>query len=55
MNTTTVEHINEVLDAAIMWLEIRQLAKTNAALQRALNNVIIVYQLIKDNDRKNTP
>ena len=32
-----------------MWGEIRQEAKTNPALQKALDNAIMIYRLSKDN------
>jgi len=34
-----------------MWGEIRRLAKTNSTLQEALERVIMIYQLIKTNER----
>ena len=34
-----------------MWGEIRRLAKTNTTLQEALERVIMIYQLIKTNER----
>jgi hypothetical protein len=34
-----------------MWGEIRRMAKTNTTLQEALERVIMIYQLIKTNER----
>ncbi len=34
-----------------MWGEIRKMAKTNSTLQEALERVIMIYQLIKTNER----
>jgi hypothetical protein len=34
-----------------MWGEIRRMAKTNTTLQQALERVIMIYQLIKTNER----
>jgi hypothetical protein len=34
-----------------MWGEIRRMAKTNSTLQQALERVIMIYQLIKTNER----
>jgi hypothetical protein len=34
-----------------MWGEIRRMAKTNSTLQEALERVIMIYQLIKTNER----
>jgi hypothetical protein len=42
-------HSNKVIEEATMWLEIRQMAKTNPALQKALDYAIMLYQLSKDN------
>ena len=32
-----------------LWTDIRQAAKTNSALQKAMENVIMLYRLSKDN------
>jgi hypothetical protein len=42
------EHIMD----AKLWGEIRRAAKSNEALQRAIDNVIIVYHLSKDDGQK---
>ena len=34
-----------------MWGEIRRMAKTNSTLQEALERVIMIYKLIKTNER----
>jgi hypothetical protein len=34
-----------------MWGEIRKMAKTNPTLQEALERVIMIYKLIKPNER----
>jgi len=34
-----------------MWGEIRRMAKNNLTLQEALERVIMIYQLIKTNER----
>ena len=34
-----------------MWGEIRRMAKTNSTLQQALERVILIYKLIKPNER----
>ena len=36
----------------ILWKEIREAAKTNSALQTAIDNVKILYHLGKDNGKK---
>lgn len=41
------------LDDHVMWNEIRQAARTNPALQRACENVIMLYKLVKDYEREN--
>lgn len=33
----------------LMWTEIRQMAESNEALQKAMDNVILIYKLSKDN------
>lgn len=35
-----------------LWLDIRQTAKTNAALQEAMDRVILLYHLSKDKDNE---
>ena len=37
------------IDELRLWQDIRDSAKTNPALQKALDNVIIIYKLSKDN------
>lgn len=34
-----------------MWGEMRQMAKTNPALQKALDRAILIYKTIKEDDR----
>jgi len=41
----TAKHVDELR----LWQDIRDSAKTNPALQKALDNVIIIYKLSKDN------
>jgi hypothetical protein len=41
--------LNEHIMDAKLWGEIRRAAKTNPALQKALDRVIIIYRLSKDN------
>ena len=33
----------------LMWTEVRQMAEHNEALQKALDNAILIYKLSKDN------
>jgi hypothetical protein len=33
----------------VVWSDIKETAKTNPALQKALDNVIMIYRLTKDN------
>lgn len=37
------------LNNHVLWNDIRQAAKTNPALQKAMENVIMLYRLSKDN------
>ena len=37
------------VDELRLWQDIRDSANTNSALQKALDNVIIIYKLSKDN------
>ena len=39
-----IEHIRE----DIMWQDIRILAKTNTALKDAVNKMLMIYNLVKD-------
>ncbi|NDG28532.1 hypothetical protein EB118_00315 [bacterium] len=39
------------LENHILWNEVRQEAKTNPALQRVMENAIILYRLSKDNPK----
>lgn len=40
------------IEEAKLWGDIRQAAKSNEALQHAIDNVIIIYHLSKDNGQK---
>jgi hypothetical protein len=40
------------IEEAKLWGDIRRAAKTNKALQTAIDNVIIMYHLSKDNGKK---
>ncbi len=44
----TVKQLAKVADD-LMWMEIRQMAEHNPALQKAIDNVILIYKLSKDN------
>lgn len=41
--------LHEKLREDQMWCEIRQAAKTNITLQKALDRAIMIYRLSKDN------
>jgi hypothetical protein len=43
------DHTAKYVDELRLWQDIRETAKTNPSLQKALDNVIIVYKLSKDN------
>lgn len=43
------EYIKKVQDEEALWQEIRNSAKANPALQKALDRVIMIYRLSKDN------
>lgn len=45
----TIDKLKEIKENQL-WANIRELAKTNIALQNALDQCIIIYKLIKDND-----
>lgn len=40
------------LTAHMEWNEIRRLAKTNPTLQKAVENVILIYRMVKDDVRE---
>lgn len=42
--------IQQALADGQMWWEIRQMADTHPALQRALENVILIYKIAKDSE-----
>ena len=42
--------LKQALHDGQMWWEIRQMADTHPALQRALENVILIYKIAKDSD-----
>lgn len=54
---TTNSHVNtnsigqQDLEDHILWNEIRQEAKTNPALQKAMDRVKLIYRLSKDNPK----
>jgi hypothetical protein len=47
--TTDGQPLHDHLMESKMWGEIHRAAKTNPALQKALDRVIIIYRLSKDN------
>ena len=40
--------VNAVLEEAKLWMDIRTEARTNVALQNALDHAIMIYRLSKD-------
>lgn len=44
------QNISDYIKDSHTWWEIKEAAKTNPALQNAINNVILIYQLSKEND-----
>ena len=49
------DHVREVrqdMEESQLWEAIRQAAKTNTALQEAMDRVILLYHLTKDTDDK---
>ena len=46
-SSTEDEHLIEILEEA-RWLQIRRMAKTNPALQEALDRVKVLYELSKN-------
>jgi len=46
-----IKSLHEKLMEDKLWGEIRRLAKTNHALKDAVDKVITVYNLVKDNER----
>lgn len=47
----TAKQLAKIADD-LMWTEIRQMAEHNEALQKAINNVILIYNLTKDNAKQ---
>ncbi len=47
MDPDTAKQLAKLADD-LMWTEIRQMAEHNEALQKAMNNVILIYKLSKD-------
>lgn len=45
------DSLHDSLPEDKLWGEIRQAARTNPALQEALDRAIIIYQLSRENDR----
>lgn len=48
MAGTGAEYMKKIREEDTLWQEIRSSAKTNPALQTALERVIIIYRLSKD-------
>lgn len=42
------DNLRESLQNGQLWWEIRTMAETHPALQKAMENVIIIYKIIKD-------
>ncbi len=47
MDPDTAKQLAKLADD-LMWTEIRQMAEHNEALQKAMDNVILIYKLSKD-------
>lgn len=45
----TIKELGKIADD-FLWQEIREAAKTNLALQNALDSAILIYRLSKDNE-----